>query len=82
VGAPVRARSLAASRRALTGDPTRATPLRRRIQALRDDLLHLKGWWRNRVARIFLIFVLTNLGTVIGVWAAGIRIAGRLARSS
>jgi pheromone shutdown-related protein TraB len=49
------------------------------FQALRDDLLHLKGWWRNRVARIFLIFVLTNLGTVIGVWAAGIRIAGRLA---
>ena len=27
----------------------------------------------------FLIFVLTNFGTVIGVWAAGFRIAGRLA---
>lgn len=49
------------------------------FQALRDDIMSPKGWWRNRVARIFLVFVLTNFGTVIGVWAAGFRIAGRLA---
>jgi pheromone shutdown protein TraB len=49
------------------------------FQALRDDLMQVKGWWRNRVARVFLVFVFTNLGTVVGVWAAGFRIAGRLA---
>lgn len=38
------------------------------FQALRDDLVTFKGWWRNRVARILLIFILTNFGTMIAVW--------------
>lgn len=38
---------------------------------LRDDVGSLAGWWRNRVARVFVNFFLTNLGTVIGVYLAG-----------
>lgn len=38
---------------------------------LRDDVGSLRGWWRNRVARVFVNFFLTNLGTVIGVYLAG-----------
>jgi pheromone shutdown-related protein TraB len=38
------------------------------FQALRDDLATMGGWWRNRVSRILLIFILTNFGTMIAVW--------------
>lgn len=46
--------------------------------ALRDDAQTLRGWYRNRVSRVVLNFVLTNLGTGIGVWLAGARIVGKL----
>lgn len=46
--------------------------------ALRDDAQTLRGWYRNRVARVVLNFLLTNLGTMIGVWLAGARIVGKL----
>ncbi|MER3546306.1 MAG: conjugal transfer protein TraB [Rhodanobacteraceae bacterium] len=48
------------------------------FQKLRDDLLHVSGWWRNRVARTLLVFMLTNLGTIAGEYLAGIRIFSRL----
>ncbi|HET7222438.1 MAG TPA: TraB/GumN family protein [Rhodanobacteraceae bacterium] len=48
------------------------------FQSLRKDLLHVSGWWRNRVARTLLVFMLTNLGTIAGEYLAGIRIFSRL----
>jgi pheromone shutdown-related protein TraB len=48
------------------------------FQSLRHDLLHVSGWWRNRVARTLLVFMLTNLGTIAGEYLAGIRIFSRL----
>lgn len=45
---------------------------------LRDDTAHWKGWWKNRVARVFVNFSLTILGTVAGVWIAGLSIVGKL----
>jgi len=47
---------------------------------LREDLLTFSGWWRNRVSRVFLAFMLSNIGTALGVWIAGARMAARLAR--
>ena len=49
------------------------------FQSLRDDVTSIKGWWRNRVSRIFLVFLLTSVGTSIGVWLAGFRMAAMLA---
>ena len=49
------------------------------FQTLRYDLVHWKGWWRNRVANVFLVFFLTSMGTAIGVWLAGFRMAATLA---
>jgi pheromone shutdown-related protein TraB len=46
--------------------------------ALRDDVQHWRGWWRNRVARVLLNFFLTSLGTAIGVWTGGLRMLGKL----
>lgn len=45
---------------------------------LREDVTSPKGWWRNRVARVFLNFFLTSFGTAAGVWIAGLSMAGRL----
>lgn len=46
---------------------------------LRTDTTHLRGWWRNRVAHIFLIFLLSTLGSALGTYIAGFRIFERLA---
>lgn len=48
------------------------------FQSLRKDLLHASGWWRNRVARTLLVFMLSNLGTIAGEYLAGFRIFSRL----
>lgn len=48
------------------------------FMALRDDVATMRGWWRNRVARVLLNFFLTSLGTAIGVWLGGARILGKL----
>jgi pheromone shutdown-related protein TraB len=48
------------------------------FMALRDDVQTMRGWWRNRVARVLLNFFLTSLGTAIGVWTGGLRMLGRL----
>lgn len=48
------------------------------FMALRDDVGTLRGWWRNRVARVLLNFFLTSLGTAIGVWTGGLRMLGKL----
>jgi pheromone shutdown-related protein TraB len=40
------------------------------FDAMRVDLKQTSGWWKNRVAQILLVFILTNFGTVIGVWIA------------
>ena len=46
--------------------------------SLRDDVATLRGWWRNRVARVLLNFFLTRLGTAIGVWLGGAKLLGAL----
>jgi pheromone shutdown-related protein TraB len=48
------------------------------FMALRDDVTTLRGWWRNRVARVLLNFFLTSLGTAIGVWIGGARMLGKI----
>lgn len=47
--------------------------------ALRDDAQTLGGWYRNRVCRVVLVFLLTNLGSAAGVWISGASILTRLA---
>lgn len=45
---------------------------------LRTDTAHLKGWWKNRVARVLLVFLFSTLGSAIGTYLAGFRIFERL----
>lgn len=45
---------------------------------LKQDTSHPGGWWRNRVSRILLVFLLTTLGSAVGTYVAGFRIFERL----
>jgi len=49
------------------------------FMALRDDVRTVRGWYRNRVGRVLLVFMLTCLGTMVGEWIGIVRIFGRLA---
>ncbi|SHE42089.1 pheromone shutdown-related protein TraB [Modicisalibacter ilicicola DSM 19980] len=53
-------------------------PKVRDFSRLRHDVATLKGWWRNRVSRTLLVFLLATLGSAAGTWIAGLRIAGKL----
>ncbi|MGK7294332.1 MAG: TraB/GumN family protein [Candidatus Wenzhouxiangella sp. M2_3B_020] len=53
-------------------------PKVRDFESLRDDVVRLSGWWRNRVARVFLVFFLSNLGSAIGTWVAGLSMIRQL----
>jgi pheromone shutdown-related protein TraB len=45
---------------------------------LRSDTTSLSGWRHNRVARTFLVFFLSTLGSAIGTYVAGFRIFDHL----
>ncbi len=44
------------------------------FDSLRDDVTHWTGWWKNRVSRTLLVFMLTNIGTILGEYLAGFHI--------
>ena len=46
---------------------------------LRDDAQTLKGWYRNRVTRVVLTFMLTNLGSMLGLWLTGFQVWHKVA---
>lgn len=48
------------------------------FSALRTAATTFRGWWKNRVTRILLVFALSTLGSAIGTYLAGFRIFGRL----
>jgi pheromone shutdown-related protein TraB len=48
------------------------------FDSLRDDIVHWTGWWKNRVARTLLNFILVSVGTLIGEYSAGFHIVKSL----
>jgi pheromone shutdown-related protein TraB len=48
------------------------------FDSLRDDIVHWTGWWKNRVARTLLNFILVSVGTLVGEYSAGIHIVKSL----
>jgi pheromone shutdown-related protein TraB len=40
------------------------------LETLADDILSVRGFWRNKVTRILLVVVFTNLGSMIGTFVA------------
>ncbi len=53
-------------------------PLVRELQQVSADVLRPGRWWSNRLLRIFLVFLLTTLGSAIGTWVGGAEIVSNL----
>jgi pheromone shutdown-related protein TraB len=49
-------------------------PVVKEFETAGDDINSLKGWWKNRLLRVFLVFILTGLGSAIGTWVGGYEI--------
>lgn len=45
---------------------------------LRQDTTTPRGWWRNRVSRVLLVFLLTTLGSAAGTYIGGARVFSHL----
>ncbi len=49
-------------------------PVVREFETVGDDMATIIGWWKNKLLRIFLVFFLTGIGSIIGTWVGGYRI--------
>jgi len=55
-----------------------APPMVSEFESVTDDLTSPLRWWRNRLLRIMLVFVLTTLGSLIGTYVGGYAIISSL----
>jgi pheromone shutdown-related protein TraB len=53
-------------------------PKVKEFEAVSVDIATLRGWWQNRLLRVFLVFFMTGLGSSIGTWVGGYRIVTNL----
>lgn len=49
-------------------------PVVKEFETAGEDISSFKGWWRNRLLRVFLVFILTGFGSAIGTWVGGYEI--------
>jgi len=49
-------------------------PLVGELETVLTDMGSFTAWWRNRLLRILLVFVLTSVGSLIGTWVGGVKI--------
>ncbi|ORJ53254.1 TraB/GumN family protein [Geothermobacter hydrogeniphilus] len=47
-----------------------AAPTVRDLEHVGEDLANLRGWWRNRVTRVLLVFLFSSIGSAIGTLVA------------
>jgi pheromone shutdown-related protein TraB len=53
-------------------------PVVREFETVGEDMVHLTRWWKNKLLRVFLVFILTGLGSAIGTWVGGYEIVKNL----
>jgi pheromone shutdown-related protein TraB len=53
-------------------------PVVREFETVTQDMSTLTGWWRNKLLRVFLAFLLPSLGSMIGTWIGGVEIISNL----
>lgn len=47
-----------------------AAPTVRDMEHVGEDLVTVKGWWQNRLARVLLVFLFSSIGSSIGTFVA------------
>ena len=53
-------------------------PLVSEFEVVSEDIGTLRGWWRSRLLRILLVFILTTIGSLIGTYIGGYEILSNL----
>lgn len=49
-------------------------PVVREFETVGVDMARITGWWRNKLLRVFLVFILTGIGSAIGTYVGGYEI--------
>ena len=53
-------------------------PVVREFQTVGDDIGHWRMWWKNKLLRVLLVFILTSLGSVLGTYLGAAEIISNL----
>lgn len=53
-------------------------PVVKEFEVVSMDIVTFKGWWHNKLLRIFLVFLLTTVGSSLGTWIGGYRVFNSL----
>ncbi len=53
-------------------------PIVKEFESVSDDMRTIPGWWKNKLLRIFLVFILTSIGSSIGTYLGGYEIIKNL----
>jgi len=53
-------------------------PVVREFETVAEDMSTFAGWWKNKLLRVFLAFLLPGLGSMIGTWVGGVEIISNL----
>jgi pheromone shutdown-related protein TraB len=53
-------------------------PVVREFETVTDDMATFAGWWKNKLLRVFLAFLLPGFGSMIGTWIGGVEIITNL----
>jgi pheromone shutdown protein TraB len=43
-----------------------------------EDIAVVSNWWRSRLLRVLLVFILSSIGGLIGVWIGSVKILSSL----
>lgn len=53
-------------------------PIVKEFETVGEDMGTISGWWRNKLLRIFLVFILTGIGSSMGTYIGGYEIINNL----
>ena len=53
-------------------------PVVREFETVTEDMSTFSGWWKNKLLRVFLAFLLPGFGSMIGTWVGGVEIISNL----
>jgi len=53
-------------------------PVVREFETVTEDMATFAGWWKNKLLRVFLAFLLPGFGSMIGTWVGGVEIISNL----
>ncbi len=56
----------------------RTPPVVKEFETVTEDMGTLMGWWRNKLLRLFLVFLFTGLGSSVGTYIGGYEIVKNL----